>query len=323
MADGSEVRKRRPLEPNERDEVLDNTPKYADADTMAQRRIVRVQRTSVSDVVPSLKGAFKAVPGLAPTAAPSLSTNFGLSGSNSISSGANFALAKVSFPVVGEAPSSVLPGAKNFTFGVGSSPSESSKDNSGGMVAVGNDAAAGTSSSRETLNFNGARNVFAEAKERMAKTVADVEEEAPAEEKLATSDVLAQAAHVTPLTEEILACASCKLFLFKLETKSWVECGVGDAKLKRRESTEATDGEKGVKNLYRLIVRDGYALNAALSRNFHLTKADDTHVIFSIPKNDGVATYLVKYVGQQAAEHGPEFTKKLKEALKLAQEDFS
>ncbi|EKF32698.1 hypothetical protein MOQ_003444 [Trypanosoma cruzi marinkellei] len=266
-----------------------------------------------------LKGAFRAVPGLAPTAAPSLSTKFGLSGSNNATSGATFTLNKGGFAAAGKPPSSVFTGAKNFTFGVGSSPSESNKDSTGGVFAVGNDAAAGMSSFGEKLNVNGARNAFAEAKERMAKTVAHEEEELPSEEKLATSDALAQAAPVTPLTEEILACASCKLFLFKLETKSWVECGAGDAKVKRRESTEATDGEKEGKKLYRLIVRDGYALNAPLCSNFHLTKADDTHVIFSIPKNGGVATYLVKYVGQQAAENGPKFTRKLKEALNLAQ----
>ncbi|RNF02390.1 hypothetical protein TraAM80_06422 [Trypanosoma rangeli] len=335
MADDLERRKRRPLELTGRDEVLDNTPNYADAETMAQRRIVRVQRAPTGDAAPSLGGAFKAVPAISPAGGPTLFTKFLASDSanTNSSSGATSAPATASLLSDGKTAGSLFAGAKNLTFGVSSRSStgvNDASDNSDktnkthdSVVAAGHEEGAGTSLFGGTFKFGGAPNTFAAAKERMAKTAANTQEEAPAQEKPAPSAALAQADPVTPSTEDVLACVSCKLFIFKSETKSWAECGAGDAKVKRHNASKAEDGEEAGKCLYRLTVRDGYALNELLCSNFYLTKAEDTHVIFTVPKNNGVATYFVKYTGQQAEAHGAEFTKTLKESLKLAQEDSS
>ncbi|ESL08131.1 hypothetical protein TRSC58_04172 [Trypanosoma rangeli SC58] len=335
MTDDFELRKRRPLDLTDRDEVLDNTPKYADAETMAQRRIVRVQRAPAGDAVPSLKGAFKAVPGISQAGVQTLFTKFLSSDSANTNSSSNATSAPATAPLFsdGKAAGSLFAGAKNLTFGVSSVSSpglNDAGDNSDktnkihdGVVAAGHEGDAGTSLFGGTFKFGGASNTFAAAKERMAKTAAATEEEAPAQEKPAPSAALAQADPVTPSTEDVLASVSCKLFVFKSETKSWAECGAGEAKVKRHNASKAGDGEEAGKCLYRLTVRDGYALNELLCSNFYLTKAEDTHVIFTVPKNNGVATYFVKYTGKQAEAHGAEFTKTLKESLKLAKEESS
>ncbi|RNF23961.1 uncharacterized protein Tco025E_02665 [Trypanosoma conorhini] len=311
MADGSESRKRRALELNERDEELDDTPKYADAETMAQRRIARVKRAPTIDAPPSLKGAFKAVAGISPAGAPALSKMFGPSDSSNNATTATTATG---------GSSDTSPGASNKNDNSNNNNNNKTTD---GAVAAGTETGAGRSLFGGAFNFGGATNAFAAAKEQLAKAAVDAEREAPPHEKLAKGDVLAHAAPVTPSAEDVLACVSCKLFVFKSDTKSWVECGAGDAKVKRHDAPKAGEGEEVGKCRYRLIVRDGYALNLLLCSNFHLTKAEDTHVIFTVPKNDGVATYLVKYTGQQAAARGAEFTKTLKDSLKLSQDNSS
>ncbi|KEG13058.1 hypothetical protein DQ04_01241130 [Trypanosoma grayi] len=342
MEDELRLRKKRAIvEEGDRDEEqLDNTPKYADAATMAQRRIVRVRRDPPSSAAaPSLAGAFKAVTGITPTGAPTLATKFGLgSDSNTTNSDtggggtSSSAITTAAAPSFSSGFNSALTGSTapvKFSFGINNNEKkndtetkkEENDSNDNNESSIGG---AKTSLFGGAFNFAGVVNSFAEAKERMAKAEDGVQETSTPPESnttttTATSDAFANAAPLIPSTGTVLASAPAKLFVFKLETKTWVECGAGDARVKQHVSPNAND--KATKNAYRLILRDGYDLNAVLCANFHVTKAEDTHLIFAMPVGDKVSTYLLKYTGPQAAARGAEFTKTLKETLKLAQDD--
>ncbi|ORC85595.1 uncharacterized protein TM35_000342070 [Trypanosoma theileri] len=354
MADHPEMRKKRALTPD-RDEELDNTPKYADQATMAARRVVRVRRSTPQETAaPSLSGVFSAVSGISPASVPTLTTRFGSDGdknSNNSTGEKNISMPSFSFGEKSTGSTSfsfTTPSAEKtsaetpkFTFGVKNdnvtntattttttnptatttTTKDNNKDNNG-------TSSGGTSTTLfgGAFNFGGTVNSFLEAKEKMAKAGDAASETAPTSESPesnSTNDALANATPVIASTGEVLASIPAKLFVFKLESNSWVDCGAGDAKVKRHESENSKGDEKKQKYLYRLIVRDGYTLNAPLCSSFRLNKAEDTHVIFAMPSNDKITTYLLKYTGQQAATRGAEFTKTLKETLELAQANSS
>lgn len=324
MEERTGLRRKRLVESIGDDEQCEGTSTIADAETMAQRRIVRVRRPASSDVASSLSGAFKGVSGVLPAGAPALSTKFSF-GDDKEGSGGGVAPAATSalFSFSGKPAADNSAGDQKFSSFA--SPEKKSNDangnNGGDGASRGEGGCAGSSLFGEAFKFNGVVSSFAEAKERMVKTRVEAPEKAAPQETLASSDALAKADPVASSTGDVLASMSCKLFVFKSEIKQWAECGAGVAKIKRHEFPAPGGGEETqTKYAYRLIVRDGYALNALLCSNFCLTKVEGTHIIFALPQNEKIVTYLLRFAGEQVAERGAEFIKTLKETLSLAQE---
>nr|CCC93970.1 conserved hypothetical protein [Trypanosoma congolense IL3000] len=318
----------------EDEDAQQGEPLYADAETMAKRRIVRVARPTQTGPPPSLGGAFKSLPNVGPVGAPALSTKFGFTDGNGLDgetatsskSDAPFSFEPKSTGNFSSLLSSSLFGGK---LAVGTShtapdaPAPAADNANSDKKQEGN----GEGPATKTLfggsfNFSNAVNSFAAAKERISRAS---EEDQIGRSDMnnpvvpAPSEVLANTAPVSPPAGDVIASVSCKLYLFKPETKSWSDCGTGDAKIKRHAlPVSEGDAEGSSKFCYRLIVRDGYALNALICDNFTLTKTEDSHAIVSFFIDGKPATYLLKYAGPQATEHGPAFSEKLKEALKAA-----
>ncbi|KAG8342832.1 hypothetical protein TRVL_06339 [Trypanosoma vivax] len=344
MAERPGVRTKRGLSPSEED--VQNTSLYADSDTMAQRRIVRVRRSPPRYAPESLCGAFKAVSGVAPAGAPALTTKFGSLSGGAVGSdaGACGTVVPVSqFPSLGNTMNKCTESCGSFSFQATApggdsvalkkprSDPGSVEDDKGTRVeatfsngAGNNGDSAGTSLFGPSFNFCSAASSFAEAKERMMKMVKESKDEEPVSASASTpsnkTNNLSTTVSVVASTGDVLASVPAKLYILKADTKSWSECGVGEARVKRHEFPSGEGTTSGSPRYrYRLIVRDGYALNALLCDGFHLTKAEGTHAIFSVATGEKITTYLLKYTGQQAAERGPIFSKTLIDSLKLAQ----
>ncbi|EAN78263.1 hypothetical protein, conserved [Trypanosoma brucei brucei TREU927] len=318
------------------DEDVGDKPAFADAETMAQRRIVRVVRTTPAGPPPSLGGIFKSLPSALPTGTPPLVTKFGSVASGSASSSGisppplNGAFPFIPKPTEGAAPAFAMPKVNAMTATDFSSTAAGTITNTGDgnktdtKPEVGGGLAGTGSLFGGAHSFGNAVNSFVAAKERLAKAAEETDDKGATVDSPVSptpGDALANADPVSVATGEVVATIPSKLYLFKSDTKSWSDCGVGEAKIKKHESNGGEDKSGGSpKYFYRLIVRDGYALNTPLSKNFILTKSEDTHATFSFPVGTKVVTYLLKYTGANAAECGPAFSKALKETLKLAQE---
>lgn len=176
------------------------------------------------------------------------------------------------------------------------------------------------------FSFKDAANSFAEAQRKLTeekKASADATTEGEATATGGNADdadddapkLFANASSIVSSSGEVLACGPSKLYIYEKNAKEWKERGQGDAKVKK-DVVPVEEGEnaKQEKTVFRLMVRDGYSLNAIVSKKaFVLSKEAEKHIIFSIATADaGVETYLLKFTGPTAEST----TKKVIEELK-------
>lgn len=170
------------------------------------------------------------------------------------------------------------------------------------------------------FNFSHSVASFIEARQQadLRQTTADPQATNGAEDggesvNPSPSDVLQGSSVVQPASGDVLVDVPSKLYGFDKATNQWVERGVGNAKIKKEDTTAAGGSGGGV---YRLLVRDGYALNVTIAKHqLVLSSTASHHVIFTIGTESGAAHHLLKFVGAQAEDNAKRFTEVLKTVL--------
>lgn len=293
---------------------FETTPQIADAAELAGRRMVTVKRSAAP---PSAAGSslFKGFPSAPAPAGPS-------SGFAPVSTSAA-PLAKPFFGF-GAPPSSEAP-KFSFNFGAPATGQTATTTTttaapalSFGFPAAGAAADVGTPAeapkfafgSGTTFNFGAAVGSFTEGQKKLSEAKDGASAPAEGGDKAAdangsgsdeddTPKLFAGKSSIATVSGEVLAAAPSKLYNFDKAGNSWKESGEGDAKVKK--DTLPADEGKEEQTIYRLMVRDGYSLNALIVKDsFVLTKEAEKHIIFSVATPEGVETHLLKFTGPAA-----------------------
>lgn len=226
------------------------------------------------------------------------------------------------FPAAAPASASAAP----VSFGFGSKGSDAAAKPEPGKFTFG---------SSVKYNFSEGVSSFAEAQRKlMEENKANVaSDSAPAKvdgdgegkdtgEDTDVPNPLSGASSIVTLSGEVLASGPSKLYVFDKEGAKWKEHGEGDAKVKKDVVPTEDGGEakKGGKTVYRLMVRDGYSLNAVVSKKgFVLSKESEKHFVFSIAVEGGVETYLLKFTGTSAETTAKKVMEEVKKAINAAE----
>ncbi|EPY24697.1 hypothetical protein AGDE_12217 [Angomonas deanei] len=117
---------------------------------------------------------------------------------------------------------------------------------------------------------------------------------------------------VAPSSGEILAVSPVKLYV--LREGEWKEICVGEAKFKRQEKVE---GDASAGYHYRLLVRDGYSLNALVTKGSFMIRVEKPKMmVFLIPSATGAhENYTLKFNGSTAEASCALFLKLIKESI--------
>lgn len=336
------------------------TPQVADEAEMATRRVVRVRRPEPSSTPSTGKGFFKNLSTTTPAAAPAFKSTFGEASTSTTpsfgftskamdGSATNHTPAFSFGSVATEAcksafscgASATTDAAKKaeapatFCFGSPPPPSGSGTTAAKPVFTFGAAPAATTApvegkaeDSEATAEkkpifgsfcFASAVTSFAEARQKLDADRKPEEMDTPQKELAEAHEedgdvpTVFTGQSVVVSAGEVLTSAPVKLYSFDKEGNMWVGCGEGLAKLKFE------DGEDQ-KAVYRMLVRDGYSLNAKLGKNLIvLGKEAEKHIIFSIANKEGaLTTYLMKFTGNNAETNAKVFIEKLKGTIETA-----
>lgn len=333
---------------SDNDEEFATTPQIASPEEMARRRVVRVRRPNQAGGQTATSGLFKnlgstAAAGAQPTTTTgpasgpfSFTSTTSSSSAMAMATKANTSASFSGFSSFGSAANNnmVTPASAAAAAADGTKPP--SFFSGFGMVPPNNNAMSTTPEGKPVFptgafNFSNAVTTFVEARKKAEEAAklqggtGSGEQEDNDNNALGDDEdgpcgpLLKSQSMIQAAPGEVLAIAPSKLFSFDKTAKQWIERGEGDAKLKRETVKAEGDGDEIV---HRLLVRDGYSLNAVISeKGFLFTSSGAKHVIFTAGTSEGPTHYLLKFVGPQAEENGKKFTEKLKSVLKQVKDE--